>query len=331
MEKGGLSREGAAAAAPLVSVVIPAYNAASVLADTISSALDQTYAPLEVVVVNDGSTDDTAAVARSFGDRITYVEQANAGPAAARNAALRVARGELLALLDADDLWMPTRVARCVEILDARPEIGMVTTDAYLIEDGVKTEKRTYGDRRKYPFPAHESDQIAEIARRNFLFVGVVFRRALVDECGDLDERIWGAEDYDLWTRFLISGSRAAFVNEPLGWYRRQEGSVSSGPRQWGEHRFVLEKHLPALWELGARGRARDMYEIGVKLAAQGDRKQARAFFRHALRGEDASPRDRVRYALGAPLHLARAALGSRDAGNGEAQRVAVEAGRSDG
>ncbi len=242
-----MSHEGQAPAAPLVSVVIPAYNAAAVLADTISSALDQTYAPLEVVVVNDGSTDETAAVARAFGDRVTYVEQANAGPAAARNAALRVARGELLALLDADDLWMPTRIARCVEILDARPEIGMVTTDAYLIEDGVKTEKRTYGDRRRYPFPAREDDQIAEIARRNFLFVGVVFRRTLVDTCGDLDERIWGAEDYDLWTRFLISGSRAAFVNEPLGWYRRQEGSVSSGPRQWGEHRFVREKHLPAL------------------------------------------------------------------------------------
>ena len=332
MVEGGVTDAGRApAGGPLVSVVIPAYNAGAVLADTITSALDQTYAPIEVVVVNDGSTDDTAAVAASFGDRITYVEQANAGPAAARNAALRVARGELAALLDADDLWMPTRIERCVEILQARPEVGMVTTDAYLIEEGVKTEKRSYGDRRRYPFPAHEDDQIAEIARRNFLFVGVVFRRSLVDACGDLDERIWGAEDYDLWTRFLISGSRAAFVNEPLGWYRRQEGSVSSGPRQWGEHRRVLEKHLPELWELGARGRARDMYEIGVKLAAEGDRKQARAFFRHSLTGEDASPLDRVKLGLGATLHLARAALGAGSSDGSGPGAVPVEARSSDG
>ncbi len=80
----------------------------------------------------------------------------------------------------------------------------------------------------------------------------MVFRRALVEQCGDFDERIWGAEDYDLWTRFLLSGTRAAFVNEPLGWYRVRDGSLSSGTQQWNEHLFALEKNLPALWELGA-------------------------------------------------------------------------------
>jgi teichuronic acid biosynthesis glycosyltransferase TuaG len=292
-------------------VIVPAYNAEEFLTATVSSALAQTYPPLEVIVVNDGSTDGTAAVAASLGDRIRYIEQANAGPAAARNAALAVARGELIACLDADDLWKPERLERCVEILATRPEIGMVTTDAYLIEHGVKTERRSYGDRRRFPFPAHEDDQIDEIARRNFLFVGVVFRRALVELVGNFDEQTWGAEDYELWTRILLTGSRAAFVEEPLGWYRVRDGSLSSGSRQWHEHLYVLEKHLPSLWAIGARGRASDAYDIGEKLAARGERRRAATFFRHAVVGEDASPTRRVKLAAGGLLHLVR---GSRTA-----------------
>jgi len=308
MVEGVVNPAGPPTARPLVSVIIPAHNAAEYLRETVGSALDQTYQPLEVIVVNDGSTDDTRAIAMELGAKILYVEQANAGPAAARNTALRVASGDLIALLDADDRWKPTRLERCVDILLARPEIGMVTTDANLIEHGVATDKRSYGDRRRFPFPGDEDEQIAEIARRNFLFVGVVFRRELIERCGNFDERTWGAEDYELWTRFLLSGSRAAFVNEPLGWYRLSEGSLSSGARQWAEHLYVLEKHLPALWKQGARGRASDIYDIGEKRAAAGDRKGAAQFFRHAVTGEGASFARRVKLAAGGLVHLARGA-----------------------
>ncbi len=288
----------------LVSVIIPAYNAGAYLADTINSALAQTYAPLQVVVVNDGSTDDTAAVARGFGDRIVYLDRENGGPAAARNTALGAAKGELIALLDADDRWQPDRIERCAEILARRPEIGMVTTDAYLIEDDIPTTKRAYVDRRRYPFPAREDDQLDEIARRNFLFVGVVFRSELVDRCGGFDERIWGAEDYDLWARFLLEGTRAAFINEPLGWYRRRSGSVSASPQQWAEHLFVLEKHLPELWRRGARGRARDSYDIAQQLAARGARRRAATFFSRPVIGEEASTTLRLKLAGGAIRNL---------------------------
>lgn len=289
---------------PLVSVIIPAHDAGEYLHETISSALAQSYTPLEVVVVNDGSTDDTAGVARAFGDRIVYADRENGGPAAARNTALGLATGSMIALLDADDRWQPNRIERCVEILEHRPEIGMVTTDAFLIEDDVPTTKRAYVDRRRYPFPAREEDQLDEIARRNFLFVGVVFRSELIDRCGGFDERIWGAEDYDLWTRFLLTDTRAAFINEPLGWYRRRTGSVSASPQQWGEHLFVLEKHLPELWRRGARGRARDAYDIAELLAARGDRRQAAQFFRRAVVGEEASPTQRMKLAGGAIRNL---------------------------
>ena len=192
--------------APLVSVIIPAYNMVDFVAETIESALAQSYPAVEVVVVNDGSTDATAAAIEPYLDRIRYVEQDNRGLAGARNTGIRAASGEFLALLDADDLWLPDRLDRCIAHFAAHPHLGMVTTDAYLIEHGEKTTKRCYRDRRQYPFPAAEDQQLAVIAKRNFLFVSVVFRRDLVDRYGGFDEGFRRAEDYELWSRYLTRG-----------------------------------------------------------------------------------------------------------------------------
>ncbi len=172
------------------------------------------------------------------------------------------------------------------------------------------------------PSQRSEEDQLDEIARRNFLFVGVVFRKELVDRCGDFDERTWGAEDYDLWTRFLLADTRAAFISEPLGWYRRSTGSLSASPRQWREHLFVLEKHLPELWRRGARGRARDAYEIAQSLASRGDRSEAVRFFGRAVVGEDASPTMRLRIVGGAIRNLIAPDRPVTDAQSERHQRV---------
>ena len=99
------------------SVIIPAYNAATSLQQSIDSALHQTLLPLEIIVINDGSTDETAMVTKKYGNNIIYLEQANAGQGAARNAGLSVARGELIAFLDADDYWMPTFLEKCTAFL----------------------------------------------------------------------------------------------------------------------------------------------------------------------------------------------------------------------
>jgi glycosyltransferase involved in cell wall biosynthesis len=293
------------AEAPLVSVIIPAYNVECYVAAAIDSALAQTYPNVEVVVVDDGSTDRTAEVVAGYGDRVVTVTQENRGLAGARNAGIRAAAGSVLALLDADDLWLPERLERCVPLLTARPEIGMVTSDAYVIEETVKTTKRCYGDRRRYPFPAHEDEQLDIIAKRNFLFISVVFRRSLVDRCGGFDESMRRAEDYELWTRFLLSGSRAAFVPEPLGYYRVRADSLSASKEQWGAHLSVLERHLPELWRRGAHARARDAYEIGERLVARGERRAAITFFRHAVTGDDIDYATRARFAASALRTLA--------------------------
>lgn len=296
-EDAGMPEERADAARPLVSVLIPAYNVECYVAAAIESALAQTYDHVEIVVVNDGSTDGTATAIAPYRDRIVYVEQENRGLAGARNSGIRASHGSLLALLDADDLWLPERLDRCVPILTARPEIGLVTSDAYVMDETVPTTKRCYGDRRKFPFPAREDEQLDVIAKRNFLFISVLFRRELVDRCGDFDESMRRAEDYELWTRYLLSGTRAAFVPDPLGYYRVRSGSLSASKEQWGAHLSVLERHLPELWRHGARGRARDEFEIAERLVARGDRRAAAPFFRHAVTGEEISVATRIRFA----------------------------------
>ena len=115
-------------AQPLVTVVVPAYNSSAFLRQAVDSALGQTYPFVEVIVVDDGSTDGTTEVVAGYGSKIVFIHQRNAGVAAARNTALRVARGELVAYLDADDVWDPDKVRRQVEFLAAHPECGLVHT-----------------------------------------------------------------------------------------------------------------------------------------------------------------------------------------------------------
>ena len=140
---------------PLVSVLVPAYDVEEFVGAAIESALAQTYPHVEVVVVNDGSTDGTVAAIAPYRDRIVFVDQANRGLAGARNAAIEAASGTVLALLDADDLWLPDRLERCVRLLEEQPEVGLVTSDAFLIEDGVPTTPPLL--RRPSPVPVPRS------------------------------------------------------------------------------------------------------------------------------------------------------------------------------
>src|SRR5512139_2667017 len=111
-----------AMAAPTVSVVVPAYNAAWCVRKAVDSVLAQDFRDFELIVVNDGSTDDTLAVLRGYGDAIRVVDQRNGGMSNARNAGIRAARGEFLAFLDSDDWWLPGKLGRQVALLRARPD-----------------------------------------------------------------------------------------------------------------------------------------------------------------------------------------------------------------
>ena len=191
---------------PRVSVIIPAFNAEQFIAETLASVDAQTYGDWEVVVGDDGSTDGTADVVRAFGDRaLARPEPDNSGPAEARNRAIAHASGELLAFLDADDLWLP-------DYLDVAG--GAVRRDA-----GVRGERRDRRLQRAHPgggrippgdirrsLRAERGLTLSRLLGSNPIFVSALAPRAVVDEAGGFCTEIVGTEDYDLWVRILELG-----------------------------------------------------------------------------------------------------------------------------
>ncbi|MFM7270650.1 MAG: glycosyltransferase [Actinomycetes bacterium] len=279
---------------PRLSVIIPAYNAEAYLRETVDSALAQTHPDLEVIVVDDGSTDGTRAILDAYGDRIVAVTQPNGGPAAARNHGLRLATGEYIGLLDADDLWAPTRAERCLALLEADPGLTGVLTDSWrFADDPAAATECIYRDRRGGVFPARD-EQLAASARGNFLTASVFVRREVVFALGGFDPAIFGAEDYDLWCRILLAGGAFALIEEPLSWYRVVEGSVSSNrSRQWRVHLQVFDKHLEAWLARGCRPARLEAASLGRVREARGDRAGAARAYRAAA--ADAHGGERLR------------------------------------
>jgi glycosyltransferase involved in cell wall biosynthesis len=301
---------------PLVSLVVPSYNVERYVADSIESALAQTYRPLEIVVIDDGSTDGTADVVRRYLDRpeVVYVHQQNRGLAGARNRGVDEAHGEFIGLLDADDLWLPDKVETCIDYLTAHPQIGWVTTDCFLMRDEQRTEDRYYGAFVPDEFP-EPRDQIATIALRNFMSVAVIIRRELFERFGRFDEGLRSSEDYDLWIRFLLGGTSVGRIARPLGYYRLRDDSLSADPLpQWQSHLTVLERHLPALWAQGGRAHARECFDIARRLAYNGERGKALRFAYMAVRAPDAGPATRLRFAAAALREIIRPSRASAGA-----------------
>jgi glycosyltransferase involved in cell wall biosynthesis len=305
---------------PLCSLVVPSYNVEEYVAEAIESALAQTYRPLEVVVVDDGSTDRTSEVVRGYlgHPEVVYVRQENRGLAGARNRGVREARGAFVGLLDADDVWMPRKVERCVGYLLEHPEIGWVTTDCYLMQERERTLDRYYGCFEPPDFPRTRAEQLACIATRNFMSVAVLIRRELFDRFGVFDEGLRSSEDYDLWIRFMLGGTMVGRIDEPLGWYRLRADSLSADPApQWESHLTVLERYLPALHGLGVSAPARECHDIARRLARSGQRRRALSFVSMGARARDVDRWTRLRFTLAAMREIAvpRRAEPARSAG----------------
>ena len=212
--------------APVVSVIVPAYNVAPYIGAAIDSALTQTFDDIEILVVDDGSTDETAAIvsaAQQRDGRVRLIQQANGGLSAARNAALPVARGELFALLDGDDLWDPWYLYEQLAIFRARPDVSIVTGNAVNLGGSHDGEPaRPHPDRRPDPTLA------SMLADEEAVFIMSVFRRTVYERIGGFDESMRSNEDYDYWLRAAIAGFRFARNDKPLGKYRRRADSLSA-------------------------------------------------------------------------------------------------------
>ena len=201
---------------PLISVVTPVYNAARYLPEAIASVREQRYEPLEIIVVDDGSTDSTPETVRSLGSDILYVRQENAGPAAARNRGLRLARGEFVGLLDADDQWPPDKLRIQLERFRAEPELEVVCGRIRYIqlEGGEKPNMRFEGP-----------DQTV---RHIHLGCGL-FRRAVFEKVGLFDESLRFSEDHDWFLRARERDVKMVILKDVTLLYRLHSGNVTRG------------------------------------------------------------------------------------------------------
>ena len=211
---------------PRVSVVVPAYNAEGTLGETLSSVLRGQEVDLEVLVVDDGSTDGTAGVADAFGEPVRCARVANGGVASARNHALERARGELVAFCDADDRWLPGKLAAQVALLDAQPECGLVTCGYRPVAPDGTPLTRSPG---VVPRPEPRSVWVFEdlLLEGNFVAtLTVVLRAEILREVGGFDTSLRTSEDYDLWLRVA---RRSAFGHVPgiFAEYTVSPGSLS--------------------------------------------------------------------------------------------------------
>ena len=208
---------------PTLSVIIAAHQAANVIGEALESALTQEPAPHEVVVCDDGSTDDLDTALLPFAPHVTLVRQPNQGEGAAKNTATRHASGDFVVLLDADDVFLPGRLAAIAELAVLRPDLDIITTDAIVVVDGQQAG-RYY--RLCEEFAA--TDQEVAILERNFIFGLAAVRRSRLLETGGFDERLRYTSDWSGWLRLVLSGSRVGLVDEALARYHRHGSSLSA-------------------------------------------------------------------------------------------------------
>jgi glycosyltransferase involved in cell wall biosynthesis len=266
---------------PLVSVVVPAYNASAYIEDAIRSVLEQDYPALEVIVVDDGSRDGTPDLARRFGANVRVVEQENGGPAVARNRAVKLARGDLLAFIDADDLWLPGKLKAQVDYLREHPETGLVH-GRYL--RWVANPDGSFGPPPALPVKTPACETVT--GRSGWIYpelllgslvwiVSVLMPKSLWESLGGMDESLRCGEDYD----FFLRASRICRLDEldrVVAYYRIHPESTTHVVRDEDYEYMVMRRALDAWGVTGPDGR-----EVAPKLLRD---RFYRLFFNHGYR-----------------------------------------------
>lgn len=275
----------------VVSVVIPTYNAQAYLADTLASVRDQTLRGVEVVLVDDGSTDDTLQVAREFGASLDLriITQDNAGPAAARNSGIHAARGQYCAFIDSDDTMHATRLADQRALLTAQADLGLVYSDLETFDENgvIHSTRRAFSNPRQGMILDH-------LLLDNFITTSTVMapKERLV-EAGLFDSRRRVSEDFDLWLRIAYRW-KIGFIDRPLVRYRRRPGSLSDDKLRTGQSALdVIQSFWQAHPEYAAghpalvrRSVARHLLAAGAAAVTQRRQGLALSYLAKALRLE---------------------------------------------
>lgn len=249
---------------PLVTVIIPNFNGKAYVSDAVNCALAQRDVPVEVIVVDDESTDGSWELLQGYGERITLLRQSRGGPYRARNLAAARARGEWLAFLDADDDWSPDKLAKQLAL--ASGEVAMVYTDRDNFGDLSHTKQR-----QSDSVTLHDGDIFEPLLAGNFVTLSsVLIRKDRFDALGGFSIEQRGVQDWDMWLRYSASGGRVGLCREPLTRYRIHDAQMTNdlgqrsrdresvlrraleSPRGRQVSRAVARNAMASLWELAA-------------------------------------------------------------------------------
>lgn len=286
---------------PTVSVIIPAYNSARFLPEAIESVLAQTYKDYEIIVVDDGSTDNTKEVLAPYFDRIKYIYQQNQGAGSARNTGIKHSQGKYITFLDADDVWLPEKLHIQVDYLDNNRGIAMVYSRSFsMSEDGRSIIKKGRWS-RKPP----SGDVFNILFFHNFIPTStVVVRKEVFNTIGLFDESLINSQDHDLWLR-IARELNVAGISKPLSKYRHTSGSLRKNKCAMKFSRRVIEKHYKLSEELGRpiattlykKALARFFFHVGKQHLIWGDKEKALENFFQSLKYRPFNLRS-IRYVL---------------------------------
>lgn len=237
--------------APTVSVVIPAFNAQAFIAETIDSILAQTYRDFEIIVVDDGSTDNTGELVRQFSPPVRYIHTENSGPSHARNVGIRASQGRYVAFVDADDLWVPEKLETQIGFLESQPDMGFVFADMLMFRHDQVTLPSYFKSLKDPHVRAQipdQSDFLADPTRLllkcNVVPTGtVVVRKACLDQTDLFDERISNVEDLDLWIRLSLV-CKFGCIPQVLKKKRDHQGNISKNRHKALEAALYMCKKL---------------------------------------------------------------------------------------
>lgn len=289
--------------APLCSVIIPAFNAGNYMEEALNSIFMQTYRPLEVIVVDDGSTDKTAEVIKNYQnrnmlkqDRLIYIYQKNSGPSSARNAGIKEAKGKYTLFLDCDDKWPEGKLERQIGLMERHPDTGLLFGDSCrFTEEGLQAatmfQKNGY-DRKFFGHDFYVQDAYAKLlCNGNFITTGsVVFKKECLKETGCFDEGFRHSEDVDLWLRIALVHPVA--YSTDLYLLRRIHGDNASDNYETMYLGFieVIKKHSRLFAEKIKQNKInisrcfrKKYFELGYYFFLDNKFQKAREYFRQSL------------------------------------------------
>jgi len=273
---------------PTVSVVIAAYNAAPWIAETLDSVLAQTFLDCEVIVVDDGSSDETPEVVAGYGSRVRYLRKENGGAASARNVGIRAARGSYIAFVDADYLWLPEKLQLQMELFSRHPDIAWVYSDAIVFDGETGLELYKMSDVTKL----YAGDILRPLLLFDFILSPtLLIRRDVFGTVGYFDESpdLQIGEDWNMWLR-IAAKYRVEFVDRPLARYRlratRQTGAMDvqyAFRSKWTIIENAVAREPARLSDLREHALANVCMGTAKQMLRRGDRLGAREMFTRAI------------------------------------------------